>query len=88
MKSIIELAKQAGFQERNGIVRTMHSSGAWVAINDELEDFAALVRAAALEEAWNAVNKTPGQQVRCDCMNGWGTVKDCADAILQLKETK
>ena len=50
-QNIIELAKQAGFRERNGIVRTMHSSGAWVGINEELKAFAALVRAQVLEEA-------------------------------------
>ena len=47
---------------------------------------AALVRAQALKEAWDAVNKTPGAEVRCDCMNGWATVKACADAIVALKE--
>ena len=49
--NIIELAKQAGFKERNGIIRTMHSSGAWVGINEEVKAFAALVRNEALEEA-------------------------------------
>lgn len=41
--TIIRMAREAGFSERHGIVRTMHSSGAWVGINEELERFAALV---------------------------------------------
>jgi hypothetical protein len=49
--NIIELAKQAGFKERHGIIRTMHSSGAWVGINEEVEAFAHLIRAEVLEEA-------------------------------------
>lgn len=46
---ILRMAREAEFKERNGIVRTMHSSGAWVGINDELERFAALVAAAERE---------------------------------------
>jgi len=44
-EEMIEIAKDAGFREREGVIRTMHSSGAWVAINDELERFAALLEA-------------------------------------------
>ena len=46
---ILRMAREAGFKERNGIVRTMHSSGAWVGINEEIERFAALVAAAERE---------------------------------------
>ena len=48
---IIELAKRAGFQTRGDIIRTMHSSGAWVGINDELQRFYELARNKALDEA-------------------------------------
>ena len=44
---VIELAKQAGFQARGDVIRTMHSSGAWVGINGELQRFAELVLAEA-----------------------------------------
>lgn len=54
---IIELAKQAGFQARGDVIRTMHSSGAWVGINDELQRFAELVGNAKLEEAASAFDK-------------------------------
>ena len=43
---ILRMAREAGFQDRDGTIRTMHSSGAWVGINEELERFAALVAAA------------------------------------------
>lgn len=46
---VLRMAREAGFKERNGIVRTMHSSGAFVGINEELERFAALIAAAERE---------------------------------------
>jgi hypothetical protein len=73
--NIIEMAKQAGFKERHGIIRTMHSSGAWVGINEEVEAFAQLVRAEVLEEAAEYFQ------------DGWAS-PDCyeiADAIRALK---
>lgn len=47
---ILRMAREAGFQDRDGTIRTMHSSGAWVGINEELERFSALVAAAEREE--------------------------------------
>lgn len=37
---ILSMAREAGFSVRGEIIRTMHSSGAWVGINDELAKFA------------------------------------------------
>ena len=48
---ITELAEQAGFKTRGSTIITMHSSGAWVGINDELQRFSALVRNDVLEDA-------------------------------------
>ena len=45
-EEIISLARAAGFQVRNDTIRTMHSNGSWVGINEELERFAELVAAA------------------------------------------
>lgn len=42
---VLRMAKEAGFRTRGELIRTMHSSGAWVGINEELERFAALVAA-------------------------------------------
>lgn len=39
---ILRMAREAGFSVRGETIRTMHSSGAWVGINDELAEFAAL----------------------------------------------
>ena len=39
---IVSIAREAGFSVRGETIRTMHSSGAWVGINDELAKFAAL----------------------------------------------
>ena len=42
-KELVEQwAEQAGFHNRSGVIRTVHSNGSWVAVNDELTDFAAL----------------------------------------------
>lgn len=46
---ILRIAREAGFKEHNGIVRTMHGSGAWAGINEEIERFAALIAAAERE---------------------------------------
>ena len=40
---IMSLAREAGFSVRGETIRTMHSSGAWVGINNELAKFAELV---------------------------------------------
>ena len=82
--NIIELAKQAGFRERNGIVRTMHSSGAWVGINEELKAFAALVRAAALEEAAEVCDSYSRANSESDIMSH--AFDHCAAAIRALKD--
>lgn len=72
MKSIIELAKQAGFYTDRGMI--------WVEgweISPFMQRFAALVRAAALEEA----------EQKCDDL--WeddGTAYDCREAIRAMKE--
>lgn len=50
-EKITEMAKQAGFKTRGVVIRTMHSSGAWVGVNSELKAFAQLVRNAAFDEA-------------------------------------
>lgn len=39
---IVSMAREAGFSVRGETIRTMHSSGAWVGINDELAKFAEL----------------------------------------------
>lgn len=46
-----KLALDAGFTENMGHITARHSSGAWVAVDDRLQRFAALVRNAVLEEA-------------------------------------
>ena len=59
MSDILELARQAGFDlsmwKDELIVR--HSNGSWVGVTDKLQAFAALVRAAALEEAADTFNR-------------------------------
>ena len=56
---ILRMAREAGFQDRDGTIRTMHSSGAWVGINEELERFAALVAAAERDECAQVAEWTP-----------------------------
>lgn len=41
--NILKLAERAGFSVRGGTIRTMHSNGSWVGINQEPTDFAQLV---------------------------------------------
>ena len=48
-EEIISMASEAGFKVRNDTIRTMHSNGSWVGINEELERFAELVAAAERE---------------------------------------
>lgn len=51
---ILSMARESGFYVREGTIRTMHSSGAWVCINDELAKFAEAVTEKernALQEA-------------------------------------
>jgi len=79
--NIIEVAREAGFNACNGfsLLIVRHTNGSWVDISEELERFAALVRAAALEEAADI----------CDRVNNYDnpmTAGDCADAIRALKE--
>jgi hypothetical protein len=49
----LSMAREAGFSVRGETIRTMHSSGAWVGINDQLAKFAELAtakeRAARIE---------------------------------------
>lgn len=56
-EQITKWAREAGFSIRGDVIRTMHSSGAWVGINEELQAFAKLVRNATLEEAAKACEK-------------------------------
>lgn len=42
---ILSTAREAGFSVRGETIRTMHSSGAWVGINDALAKFAELATA-------------------------------------------
>lgn len=44
---IIEMAREAGFRVRDGSIRTMHSSGAWVEVNEEVQK---LIELAAAKE--------------------------------------
>ena len=63
---IMSLAREAGFSVRGETIRTMHSSGAWVGINNELAKFAELVtseelrRLHAENEALKANHKIVG----------------------------
>lgn len=57
---IIELAKAAGFSERYGIIRVMHSSGRWVGINGEIEAYTEAVIKQYTEE----LLKDAGEPVR------------------------
>ena len=46
---ILRMAREAGFSEQNGIVRTMPGSSVWAGLNAELERFAALIAAEERE---------------------------------------
>ncbi len=50
-EELLSMAFAAGFSVRGETIRTIHSSGAWVGINDKLAKFAELVaiRAVAAE---------------------------------------
>lgn len=77
MKSIIELAREAGFE--NSEYGLNCTPGMYAYNMGIVERFAALVRAAALEEAADI----------CDRVNNYDnpmTAGDCADAIRALKE--
>lgn len=63
-EQIIEMAKQAGFNTRGVVIRTMHSSGAWVGINNELQAFAQLVRNETLEWAAGLCDDCCQEQIR------------------------
>ena len=65
-EEIISLARAAGFQVRNDTIRTMHSNGSWVGINEELERFAGLV-AAAEREACAAQKQQQAEPVAAQC---------------------
>jgi hypothetical protein len=77
MKSIIELAREAG----GGI----GTSGRWILTEQELTRFAHLVRAEVLEEAAGIADEHAG-----DCYMGdidWHEAKRIAAAIRALKES-
>lgn len=61
-KSIIELAKQSGFQTRGELIRTMHSSGAWVGVNNELQTFANLIRNQVSDNLMQPVSDEENEQ--------------------------
>ena len=79
MKSIIELAREAGFHGFSSSTLRL-TNGRHIDVSEELTRFAALVRAQALEEAADVVENadTP------DC-GGWNA-NGIAAAIRQLKE--
>ena len=56
-EEIIRMARESGFQVRNDTIRTMHSNGSWVGINEELERFAELVAAAEREACAQIVER-------------------------------
>ena len=77
MKLDIEaMAREAGFKQRGGIVRTVHSNGSFVVINDELEAFARLIVERCADEC-------DGLSFRSD--RPYGSI-DCAAAIRNLLE--
>ncbi len=96
MKSIIELAKQAGFgiDEIPGVSQRYVIQPLHWKVDDELTRFAALVRAAALEEAAGVCDREAKRAYQNDGLDdGYESgksvaAKNCADAIRQLKETK
>lgn len=85
---ILRMAREAGFQDRDGTIRTMHSSGAWVGINEELERFAALVAAAERDECAKVCESISDEyhrregfkypEMKTDAETG---ASDCEDAI-------
>lgn len=86
--NIEQLAREAGFTENMGRITARHSSGAWVAIDDRLERFAALVRNEALEEA-----RLKAKQISDKYAFGYyGSEVDACDeieaAIRSMKEVK
>ena len=44
-EQVIQMAQEAGFTVRNGVIKVVHSNGSWVAINDMLAEFAAIAYA-------------------------------------------
>ena len=45
-EQVAKWAQEVGFTVRNEIIKTVHSNGSWVAINERLAEFAALAYAA------------------------------------------
>ncbi len=92
MKSIIELAREAGFSVKNfkpPVITAQHSNGSWIGIDDELERFAALVRAAALDEAAGiAKRRLLADGSDKEKQAHWTACQNISAAIQQLKETK
>lgn len=90
-KLIAELAKQAGFQSRGDVIRTMHSSGAWVGVNEELQRFYELVRNKVLEEAANkceSLDEDSGPYSWHYEIGSWNyeiATQNCASAIRSMK---
>lgn len=41
-EQVIQMAQEAGFTVRNGVIKVVHSNGSWVAVNDRLAEFAAI----------------------------------------------
>lgn len=45
-EQMTQWAKEAGFTVRDGVIKAVHSNGAWVAVNERLAEFAALAYVA------------------------------------------
>lgn len=74
---ILRMAREAGFQDRDGTIRTMHSSGAWVGINEELERFAALAAAAERDECAKVAVKSDRERIKAGIMALTMTAESC-----------
>lgn len=83
MKSIIELAREAGMEWQGGFTRVVEC-----VTQSELERFATLVRAAALDEAARMVENLPLEwpDQPSIAQTERATIGDCAAAIRALKE--
>jgi hypothetical protein len=68
-EELLSMAFAAGFSVRGETIRTIHSSGAWVGINDKLMRFAELAtekERAARQEAQLRIEELQAQLVRAD----------------------
>lgn len=84
-EEIIRMAREAGFQVRNDTIRTMHSNGSWVGINEELERFAALVAAAEREACAKVCEDFAGGTSAYEAHHRFAAYK-CADLIRKRGE--